>query len=850
MIANSIFNNFASGELSPHVWSRTERPFYNTGCEIMRNFVPLLTGGAFFRPGFEYIHHTRLNQVATLISFKFNAAQAYTLEFTAAKMRVFKNAGVVLEASKNITGITRAATGVVTSAGHGFSTGDEVYFSSVVGMTEVNGQFYIVVYIDATTFSLKDIDGNVIDTSAFTAYTSGGTVSRVYEITSPYAEADLPAVKVAQTADLMYMVHPSYAPRKLTRSGHAAWTLATYSRTADPFLGAAGNITGVTKATVGVVTLATHGFVDGQHILIEAVVGMTELNGNSYIVVYIDANTFSLKTLAGVAVNTSGFTSYTSGGTAKLEKYPAAVGFYGGRIFMGGSNEDPDVAYGSRGPNATTGASQYDDFTVGTAATDAVVYTLSSQNLTADRIRWFGATPSFLVVGTSGGLYKGNGGTDGSPITGTAVAFTPISAYAVADLGPMFVSNQLVYIEDGSRTLRSFEYDLINDNYYAFDKNILAGDITYPYIIQITYSKGRPELVWAVRSDGVLLTCTFLSREDVAGWARHYVGGSGKVLSVSAEPQPNAFDRAVICVERTIDGHTRRYIEYQSVDPMVMDFSDRFSVEDAFTADDLKHRNLTFEIQKQFIRLDSALTLDTTQTIALTLSALTGSITVTAASSLFAATDVGKYFSVKYITGAEAGVARITAFTSDVAVTARVEQNFLSTTVGANAWYLMASEVHGLGHLEGLTVGVITDGGVHSDVVVTAGSITLDYPARYVIIGLKYLGFLRSLDLEQGNGQGATSQGTLRNILGLTLKLKDTLGGKYGSTVKGLYELQEMAFRHTGADFTDRPPLLYSGPKALTHFDSWEEEKRIVIVQDNALPMTILTMTPVIDTAG
>lgn len=769
MIANSIINNFASGELSPSVWGRTERPFYNTGSEIMRNFVPLLTGGAFYRPGFEYIHHTRLNQVATLVSFKFNAAQAYTLEFTNQKMRVYKNGGVVLETAKNVTGLTKANPGIVTSVAHGFSTGDEVYFSGVGGMTEVNGQFYLVEKIDADTFSLKDIDGTVIDTSGFTSYTSGGTVARVYEIASPYVEADLPTIKVAQTADLMYIVHPSYAPYKLTRSGHAAWTLGTYSRTADPFTGA--------------------------------------------------------------------------------NKYPAAVGFYGGRLWMGGTNDDPDVAYGSRAPNASTGASQYDDFTVGTAATDAVIYTLSSQNLTADRIRWFGASTAFLVVGTSGGLYKGNGGADGSPITGTAVQFVPISGYAVADLGPLFISNQLVYIEDGSRTLRSFEYDLLNDNYYAFDKNQLAEDITYPYITQIAYSKGRPELIWGVRSDGVLLTCTFLSKEDVAGWARHYVGGNGKVLSVSSEPQPNAFDRAVICVERTIDGHTRRYVEYQSVDPMTFDFSDRFTAATAFATDDLTHRNLTFEIQKKFIRLDSALVLDTVQSVALTLSALTGSITVTAASPLFAATDVGKYFSVKYLTGVEAGVARITAYTSSTEVTARVVQDFVSLAVGANGWYLMASTVHGLGHLEGATVGVITDGGVHSDVIVADGTITLDYPARYVIIGLKYTGIIRSMDLEIGNSQGTTSQGTLKNMIGLTLKLKDTLGGKYGSTYKGLYDLQEMAFRHTGADFTDRPPLLYSGAKPLTNFDTWGEEKRIIIIQDSALPMTILTMTPILDTA-
>jgi hypothetical protein len=46
-----------------------------------------------------------------------------------------------------------------------------------------------------------------------------------YEIVSPYVTADLAKLKFVQSADVMYLVHPSYQPRKLTRTGHTAWTL-------------------------------------------------------------------------------------------------------------------------------------------------------------------------------------------------------------------------------------------------------------------------------------------------------------------------------------------------------------------------------------------------------------------------------------------------------------------------------------------------------------------------------------------------------------------------------------------------------------------------------------------------
>lgn len=59
-----------------------------------------------------------------------------------------------------------------------------------------------------------------------------------YEIVSPYAEADIFDVQFVQDADTMYLVHPSYKPQKLTRTGHTAWTIGNYAPTADPFTSA------------------------------------------------------------------------------------------------------------------------------------------------------------------------------------------------------------------------------------------------------------------------------------------------------------------------------------------------------------------------------------------------------------------------------------------------------------------------------------------------------------------------------------------------------------------------------------------------------------------------------------
>lgn len=79
-------------------------------------------------------------------------------------------------------------------------------------------------------------------------------------------------------------------------------------------------ITGVTQAATAVVTLAgprTY-FRDGEPMTISGVVGMTQLNGNTYYVKPVTATSVELYTdqARTVPVNSTGFGSYTSGGTA------------------------------------------------------------------------------------------------------------------------------------------------------------------------------------------------------------------------------------------------------------------------------------------------------------------------------------------------------------------------------------------------------------------------------------------------------------------------------------------------------------------------------------------------------
>ena len=76
-------------------------------------------------------------------------------------------------AGKSISAITKANPGQVTAAAHGFSNGDIIYISGVVGMTQVNGLYFTITVVDANNFTIG------VNTSAYSAYVSGGTAQHV-----------------------------------------------------------------------------------------------------------------------------------------------------------------------------------------------------------------------------------------------------------------------------------------------------------------------------------------------------------------------------------------------------------------------------------------------------------------------------------------------------------------------------------------------------------------------------------------------------------------------------------------------------------------------------------------------
>jgi len=94
----------------------------------------------------------------------------------------FVDSGLTYDGGSSVavSGISKASPCIVSAAGHGFTDGEQVRFTGVLGMTQVNNKVYTVHAESTNTFQLRDkTDAVDINSTGFTGYTSGGYVRQV-----------------------------------------------------------------------------------------------------------------------------------------------------------------------------------------------------------------------------------------------------------------------------------------------------------------------------------------------------------------------------------------------------------------------------------------------------------------------------------------------------------------------------------------------------------------------------------------------------------------------------------------------------------------------------------------------
>jgi hypothetical protein len=656
-------SSFTAGEISPRLEGQITLEKYRQGLSELTNMVVMPHGGVTRRPGTEFLGEVKNSAAkARLIPFQFKTSDTYILEFGPETMRVYRNGLQVLTGSaKTITGVTQANPGVITSNSHGFSDGEEIYITGVGGMTQLNDRNYIVDNATTNTFTLTDLFGVAIDTTAFTTFTSGGTADKIYEISTPYVEADLFTLRYAQSADTMYIVHPSYDIRVLSRTGSAAWALATASIVGSP---------------------------------------TPSLSGSN--------------------------------------NRPSVVTFFEQRLVFGNTNNNPQTLWFSKNGD-------YLNFTVGTAADDALIYTIASNQVNA--IRYLSAT-RVLTLGTSGGEYVVTATSDG-PVTPTTTLIRKYSNYGTAPIEPVQVADVTLFLQRGNRKIREFKYvgDINADAYQAPDMSILAEHITEGGITQFAYQQEPDSVIWMVRNDGTLVGMTYRREEQVVAFHKHVIGGTfsggqAVVESVATLPTDTGEDELYMVVKRTINGVTKRYIE----------------------------------LMKPFS---------------------------------FGGVTTGAFF-------VDSGLAY-----SGSAVTT----------------------LSGLHHLQGETVSILANGASHQDKTVANGAVDLNVSTTVAAIGYGYTSVMETLRLEAGSVDG-TSQGKPKRIHAITVRLHETVGAEIGS---GSDKLDRIYFRDSSMPMDQAVPL-FTGDKDVEFEGGFDDDDRIYARQTQPLPLTVLALFPRMNT--
>ena len=144
----------------------------------------------------------------------------------------------------------------------------------------------------------------------------------------------------------------------------------------------------------------------------------------------------------------------------------------------------------------------------------------------------------------------------------------------------------------------------------------------------------------------------------------------------------------------------------------------------------------------------------------------------------------------------------------------------------------------GLQHLNGETVAVVADGVRLTQRKVTAGTVTLDKPAREVLVGLPYTMRVVTLPVEAG-AQAGTAQGRQKIAPEVTLRLYQSLGGKVGGLGTKPYSI-----------FPALPSDLFTGDKKVAIDGGWTERGQLVIEHADPYPFHLLALLPTVQTTG
>jgi len=835
--AHPIQSNFNTGEISPFMFGRVDAQRYKSALALCENYVPLIQGGLTRRPGTRYVAEVKDSTKSTrLIDFEFSTVQAYMIEMGDLYFRFNRNNFQILEANKIITGATQADPVVVTSVAHGFSNGDEVFITGVLGMTELNGRNFQVASVTANTFELKTLNGTDLDGTGFGAYTSDGTAGKVFEITSTYAEADLFQIKYAQSADVLFFAHPIYKPRKLTRTDHTAWTLSEIDFQDGPYLPT--NITDTTLAlsgTTGTVTVtasATEGINGGDGFKstdVGRLIRFEDPAGNfTWLKITVFTSTTSVDaTIEGPDASAGTATKeWRLGVWSDTTGWPAAVTFHENRLSYGGPTDNPQRYDLSNSGDFENFAPTDPDGTITDAHSISDVIAAEKVNA----IFWLRSSSKGLQLGTAGGPWLTSPSADGEALTNANVTSKKQSSKKCANIQPVESGRNTIYIQRSGFKVRELGFFLESDGLEASDLTLLSDHMGgLSGFTEMAFQDEPQPIVWFVRGDGELVGMTY--ERDVetlkVGWHRHIFGGrsdlagtKAQVESVGVIPTMTGDSEELwVIVKRFIDGEVRRYIEYFT--PF---FDDTIKQRDAF-------------------HVDSGVSFDNPKVISGITAANPPVVTSTAHG--FADQDFIRIVDVAGMIEVNDKIFKVNNKTANTfelqdSNDDDIDGSGFSAYISGGQVRKQITTLTPLWRLEGEILAVYGDGGEQPKKTVTNGIITLARKAATVQLGLTMESKAQMLRIEAGAADGVALE-KIRRINFVAFLLNRIMGIQFGTDFDG--EMDELIIRDGDID-APPIPVLFTGIKGEHIEADSDTENQIAWQQLGPSPGAILAVMP------
>lgn len=593
---------FHSGEWAPALNARVDLLKYHSAAALMKNYFVDYRGGASSRPGLKYCLQTYRNaSVARLIPFQLTPTVGYVLEFGDLYIRFYFQGVPIIDSILNITAISKATPTVVTVA-NTYGVNAWVYISGVLGMTEINNRFFNISARTAANITLQRLNGTATDSTAYTNYTSGGTVQRVYTIGSPFTAAELVDVKFTQDGNKLYLFHPNHVPQVLTFIAAANWTIG-----AIPFGTTISPPTALAFTTTLAAGAASYSYIvtsvgaDGQESL-EAAINMigyqdlrtvqssmnlswTAAAGAVSYNVYRAPIAYSPVTFNGVPhgyIGSSTGLTFIDGNleadyaqTPPVNNNPIIFNpttgmLYNQRLYVAAPPTKPNAFYASKP------VSSYDfTYSVPIQPSDAIAGALSSAQQIS--IHSMVGMPSGLIMFTDKVVFQLNSGAPGTAATATEIEAQPQSYVGANTMPPIVANFNILFVQQKNSIVRDITYNFNANIYTGVDISILSSHLFFSYsLTDWAYAEEPFKLVWVVRSDGTLLSLTYLKEQELIGWSHSDTDGTFESVTTITEAisATRIVDATYVIVNK---GGTRR----------VQRFDDRFwtNLLDCWTVD-------------------------------------------------------------------------------------------------------------------------------------------------------------------------------------------------------------------------------------------------------------------------